>query len=409
MAATHRRQYGTGSLYERKDGRWIGRLQVGWTERGTKRVVSVSAATKVLCKRRLDSKRLDLANGIDAPGDVRLTVKAWAATWLEAHERKASPKYYGTDASIVKVWIIPTIGHRRLDQLTPGDVRAVTNAVRAAGRSTTTAAYAQGCLERMLRAAIIEGAHVAPRLLMLDSPGKAVSDRGAIPLPDARALLAAATTAPDGTPRLDASRWVAALLQGMRQGECLGLTWPAVDFEAGTIDVSWQLQALPYRDRKAQTFRVPDGFEVRRLSGALHLKRPKSKDGFRIIPLVPWMADALLAWREVAPPSPHGLVWPRADGRARDQMADRAEWYALNAQAGTKHPSGRPWLIHEERHTTATLLMAAKVDPEIIKAILGHSSIVTSMGYVHLALGQKSEALDSVAARLGLDVPQIEG
>src|SRR5690606_37801270 len=109
------------------------------------------------------------------------------------------------------------------------------------------------------------------------------------PTPAARALLEAAASA--GT----AARWSAALLQGMRQGECLGLTWDAVDLDAGTVDVSWQLQPLPYLDRrdKAVGFRVPDGYEARHLHDAVHLVRPKSTRGRRVIPLVPWMTAAL--------------------------------------------------------------------------------------------------------------------
>ena len=41
-------------------------------------------------------------------------------------------------------------------------------------------------------------------------------------------------------------------------------------------------------------------------------------------------------------------------------------------------------MLHEARNTTATLLVEAGVDPKIIKAILGHSSIVTSRGYLHV-------------------------
>ena len=68
-------------------------------------------------------------------------------------------------------------------------------------------------------------------------------DRTALAVPEALAILTAAAELPHG------SRWVAALLQGMRQGECLGLTWDAVDFDTEALDVSWQLQALPYVDR----------------------------------------------------------------------------------------------------------------------------------------------------------------
>src|SRR5690606_9133917 len=122
----------------------------------------------------------------------------------------------------------------------------------------------------------------------------------------------------------DASRWVAALLQGMRPAECLGLTWDAIDFDRDTIDVSWQLKPLPYRiprDRDSG-FRHPPDYTVRHLQGAHHLVRPKTGRGKRMVPLVPWMRAALLDWRDRAPASPHGLVWPGEDGGPRIDKDD---------------------------------------------------------------------------------------
>lgn len=416
MGREKRRQYGTGSVYRRaSDGRWVGVLQAGWTARGTRRTVTVSASCRCgdgPCKgearclgarearRKLDRKRAELAGDAGATGDARATVRSWSATWLEALAHRARPKYLATEASAVRAWIVPTIGHRHLADLTPGDVRTVTNAVRKAGRSTTTAGYVQGVLERMLRAAMVEGHPVPPRVLMLDAPGKATNDRDAIPADDARALLDAATA--DGE---HAARWAAAFLQGMRQGECLGLTWDAVDLAGGTIDVSWQLQALPYveRSRPAAGFKIPDGYEVRHLHDAWHLVRPKSARGQRVIPLVPWMTAALTVWRELAPDSPWGLVWPRPDGRAQSSEKDRAAWHALQSAAGVAHPTGRPYYLHEARHTTATLLLEAGVDPAVVTAILGHSSILTSRGYQHVSQSLARKALDDVAARLQLE------
>lgn len=405
MSKAKPRQYGTGSVYQRSsDGRWIGVIQAGWTDKGTRRVITVSAKTETEAKRKVDRKRTEFAADAGATGDARTTVKAWSEAWLTEHARKARPKHYATDASAVRVWILPTIGHKRLSHLTPGDVRAVTNAARDAGRTTTTARYAQGVLERMLRAALAEGHPVPQRVLMVAPPGKAANDRDAIALDDAVALLDAAAVLPDG------SRWVAALLQGMRQGECLGLTWDRVDLDRGTLDVSWQLQALPYLDRAAGTFRVPDGYEARRLVDSFHLVRPKSSRGWRIIPLVPWMTAALTGWRERAPENPHGLVWPVADGttrtgRPRSSSEDRSAWYDLQDAAQVARVDGnegRRYLLHEGRHTTATLLLEAGVDPAVITAILGHSSIVTSRGYMHVNQALARKALDDVAGRLGL-------
>ena len=413
MSKAKRRQYGTGSVYQRaSDGRWVGTFQAGWRENGSRRVISVSATTEAECKRRLTRRQREYQEDPGTVGGGHKTVKSWCETWLEIHATKARPKYYATDASAVRRWIVPTIGTKRLDALTPGDVRAVANAVRKAGRKTTTAHYVHGVLVRVLDAAAADGLSVSRLAREVEPPGKAAHDRDAIPLEDALALLAEAEKRPDG------SRWVAALLQGMRQGECLGLTWECVDLDAGTLDISWQLQALPYLDRKAGTFRVPDGYEVRQLRGSAHLVRPKSSSGRRIIPLVPWMTAALTQWRTHEHPNPYGLVWPviehteaRMLGRPRASNVDRDAWYALQAAAGVAPTDERAartpprYLLHEARNTTATLLLEAHVDEAVVIAIMGHSSIVTTRGYQTVSQTLARRALSDVAERLGLIGP----
>src|SRR5699024_2165076 len=162
-----------------------------------------------------------------------------------------------------------------------------------------------------------------------------------------------------------------------RPAECLGLTWPLVDLRRDLIDISWQLQPLPYdhgcggecgykkaASCPARRFRVPREYEMQHLTGAMVLARPKPARGPRVAP-VPWMHTALERWRDTAPESPHGLVWPNADGSPRDEKEDRASWYALQAAAGisktsgasTQEPHAQPvrWALYEARHTTATL------------------------------------------------------
>ena len=114
---------------------------------------------------------------------------------------------------------------------------------------------------------------------------------------DAVAMLKIAAEQADG------SRWVAAFLQGLRPAERRGLTWQAIDFERNLIEISWQLQPLPYREAYDATsgFRVPDGHESIQVRGRWHLVRPKTSSGWRIAPMTPWMSSSLLAWREKAP------------------------------------------------------------------------------------------------------------
>ncbi len=418
MKPLRRRQYGTGSVFWNAGlGLWIGTIEAGTTAKGTRRRVTVSSSIpgdegKAECRRKLEQKIRQIhREGAPANAVGNATVKSWAEKWLEVRDRRQRPKSFATDRSAVLRWIVPTIGRKRLEALTPADVRSVGAAIRAAGRTSSTERRAHIVLIRMLKDAIVEGHPVSQRLLLMAAPTKSVSDRDAIDIDDARALLRAAAQQPDG------SRWLAALLQGLRQGERLGLTWPAINFVDQYLDVSWQLQALNYRhgcDRSAgrwacgrrfggdcpqRRLRVPDGYAYRQLDGALCLVRPKTERGQRLIPLVPWMAAALESWRAIAPVSPHQLVWPRADGRPQTTCEDADAWRTLQEAAGITS-RGRPYYGHEARHTTATLLLEAGTDPKVVQAILGHSSVATSRSYQHVSSDMARRALDAVVERL---------
>lgn len=421
--ASKRRDYGAGSVYQKHEARhgcppldadgerpahkcaapWVGAYSQGWTERGTRRRVSVTADTEAEAKRRLRKKVQEIEAGATAEASTRKTVKAWADEWLPIVERDLRPSSMTATLSATRKWIVPTIGHKRLADLAPADVRAVMEAIRKAGWKSSTQRRAHSVLMQLLKDAQAEGYQIAPRVLAVKAPAKSVSDRTDIPVADAVKMLEVASTDPAG------ARWVAGFLQGMRQGEVLGLTREAVDLERGILILSWQLQPLPYnvtRDRSSG-FRVPDGHEARQVRGRWHLVRPKSDAGWRVIPLLPWMTDALRAWFEIMPESPHGIVWHHPVGDP--YKIDDAAFYALQEATGVRHATrlnddGTPayFTAHEMRHTTATLLLEAGVDPAIITAIIGHSSIVTTRGYQHVNAAPLAAAMEKVAERLAL-------
>jgi integrase len=388
-----RRDYGSGSIYQRGDGRWIGSIDHGYTSTGGRRRVTVSAKTEAACKRRLRDKIKALEDG--QVTTTRATVKTWADDYLTMRVRELSPKAFNAAANPIRNWVVPTIGHRRLDALTPADVRAVHDACRNADRG---AGDVHRVLKTMLNTAVAEGHRVAPNVLKVKAPKADKSDRQSMTVDEGLACLEVASTMPQGT------RWLFTLLYGPRQGECLGLTWDAVDFANAEARIEWQLQPLPYvkaRDRSSG-FRVPDGYEARHLVDSYHLVRPKSKKGWRVAPLLPAVADGLLAWRDRTPPNPYGLVWPEPNGRPRNDKHDRAEWWLLQKKAGVAHPSGRPYHVHECRSFAATMLFEADVPEHVITDLLGHSSIVTSNRYRTVRREPLREAMEKVGRRLQL-------
>lgn len=392
-----RREYGSGSVYQRKDGRWLGVAQAGFTSSGGRRRVTVFGRSEAEAKRRLRDKLAEIKAG-EVVMSPTTTVKAWSDTWLRIKQKELSPNGYAALVSPLRKWVVPTIGHKRLTALSPSDVRAVEDAQRAVDRKGTTCAATQRALFNMLRAAIAEGHAVPPRVLMAKTPKTSASDRQPLSLPEALAVLAVASELPHGT------RWAVALLTGMRQGECLGLTWDAINFETNTITVEWQLQRIPYLDKRDRSkgFRIPDEYDCRQVHKAWHLVRPKSKAGAREYPLLTTIADALLAWKEATPANPHGLVWPNLLGRAASHQDDLEEWHALQGAAGVGHPAGRYYHVHECRNVTANQLRQAGADGLTITSLLGHTSLSTSEGYMRVDVEAKRAALQQVAEMLQL-------
>lgn len=427
-ATLSRRDYRTGSLFQRCEarygcpplvdgkrpkhkcqGRWFGAIDAGTTADGSRHRVTVSGKSKSVVQRRLRDKLAERdQKGVAAASMKSTTVARYAAEWLDLIETKVSPSAYTTDKAAVKR-IVGTIGSVRLRDLTVKDVRSVAKAIRTAGQSSSTALRYHGTLVRMLKAAALDGHPVPPNVLLAENPTAAINDKMALPSAHYKAVLAELVALDDGQPRHpDASRWAVALLTGLRQKEALGLTWDHVDLDAGKITVAWQIKSLRYRERGNPDagFVVPDGYEARHLAGAVHLVRPKSRKGWRVVPLVPWAVAALRTWQEVAPVNPHNLVWPGSYRRKqwwpRNPASDLEQWHAIQAAAGVQHEAGRPYGTHEIRHTTATLLLELRVPESVRMAIMGHASIEATQIYETVDAALTREAMEQVSSLLEL-------
>lgn len=414
---TGRRSPGDGSVYQRaSDGLWVGVIEAGYTSRGTRRRVSVTARTEKECRRKFQDRRREIARtGIPAEGARRgTTVKAYADEWLKIRETTARPGTFNADRSVIRQWIIPTIGHIKLDRVSAAHVRSVATAIIKAGRKESTAIRAHAVLSSILKAAQQDGHVIPPGSLTVPAPSKNESDRAEIPLEDARRILTAAADRPD------ASRWLTAFMEAPRPAEALGLTWDCVDLQAGVLDLSWQLKQLSYRRPRdpSSGFRTPRGYESRPLVGRFHLVRPKTSAGKRTIPLIPVVQQSLTAWQEAAPKSPFGLVWPTPDGMPIDDHDDRQAWRDIcdRAQVASTDPwhvkrdgkivqslQGRRYDLYEARHTTASLLRAAGVSDDIITMIMGHATILSSEAYIHISMDTARTQLAHAVEALQLE------
>ncbi|WP_426727114.1 tyrosine-type recombinase/integrase [Corynebacterium auriscanis] len=324
-------------------------------------------------------------------------VSAWLPHWLENIAKpRIRPHVAQNYASYIRVHIVPSIGARRIDKLTPDDIRFLHTTMRDNGASQRTIQAVHNTLSKSLTDAVREGIIFSNPCDRMDRPRAASEPRDAFSRGEVGLIIETAKRMGAGTH----SRWLAALILGARQAELLGLEWDRVDLDAGTVDVSWQLQRIPWSHgeecacvdgttpARCLTRRpdVPEGFEVRPCHGGVWFTRPKTAASVRVVPLPSILHDALRTWREEC--TSDGLVW-KQDGKPINPARDRAEWKRICQTAGV-----RQLTVHSARHTMVSMLLDAGVSPEVIRQIAGHSTILSTRQYMHVSTEQARSALE---------------
>lgn len=356
---------GEGSVYKRGDGLWAASIELpahiddnGKTIRRRK-VISSKSKAKVI--KGLAEMRRALETSGDLP-TASMTVTQWSEYWFrEIAVKTRRPKTLEAYQSAVKQRVLPTLGHIRLDKVTPAQLRKVTAATEAE-KSSTYARNVHAVMSAMFKDAEREGRIPRNPAELVQAPRKAVTTLHALTVDEAIALLDVFKNTDEGV------LWATFILTGARRGEVLGLEWDRVTDE---IDLSWQLQRIT----GGQT--LPAGFEYRHLSDGLYLTRPKTRSGWRVIPLVDPLKGILDRWRESGRPNDYGLLFTRENGQPIDPDHATKTWPKILEAAGIdKHVR-----VHDLRHTTVDLLYAAGLDEDDIKAIVGHSSRAMSRSY----------------------------
>ncbi|MBX6768222.1 MAG: site-specific integrase, partial [Actinomadura rubrobrunea] len=339
------------------------------------------------------------------------TVADYLAYWLR--EVVVPPEYApmtcATYETLVRLYIVPGLGKKRLDKLTVRDVRAWLNTTRttcqccAQGKDARREEKAQRCCAKgrccnqvasertvrdawtVLRSALSNAVReeLIPKnvagLVRVSKPRTRKNKPWSVD--EARQFLESARTS--GDPLYAA--YVLVLVLGLRKGEVLGLPWSAVNLDAGELEVTWQLQRvrreLLHRETKTEasdaTLPLPDICVT-----ALRL-RQKDQARSRAAAGADWTDTGLVFTTRVGTP-----VDPRNFNRA---FAERCR------KAGVRQIK-----VHDTRHTCATLLAALDVHPRVAMRILRHAQIDVTMEVYTEASDEKTrQALKRLGEQLG--------
>ena len=143
-----RRKNGEGAVIHRSDGRWEGRLFIGYDEKGNPKTKSVLAETKTECLKKLEFLREDHAKSSgklpkQCSPDMRFG--EWLSLWYELYKKPAlrPNTRTGYENSIYK-HILPTPGKVQLEELTPAILQKFYAELKSTGRLRETERFGPG-------------------------------------------------------------------------------------------------------------------------------------------------------------------------------------------------------------------------------------------------------------------------
>ena len=364
---------GEGSIRQREDGRWEGRVTVGLNDSGKQKQKSVYGTTKTEVRQKITAILSEL-DANDYIPDNRMSVGEWLDMWASSYLvdiKDTTKKKYETD---IRVHLIPALGKIKLQELKAIDVQSFYNQLLRKGKAAKSIKNIHGVLHRALEDAVRFELCKKNVANSCKPPSVKKKEMCAIKDEDIKRFENAIAGHPYG------SFYYIAMYTGLRESEIIGLTWDCIDFENNTIHVYRQLQRgtrkgeeysfKPLKNNKSRTFtvitQVMDEFRLVRQRQLIY--KMKSRQ----------------SWS-----NPNNLVFTNEVGKHYCAPTVYSNFKKIVTNLGL--PETR---VHDLRHTYATISIECDCDIKTVSAALGHATTTFTMD----VYGHVSKKMDKSAA-----------
>jgi len=365
----------SGSVFQRKDGRWVAALTVN----GKRKLVY--AKSQAEARRRLAELQQEVGRtGIIArPG--KRTVNDLLDVWLDTAQLRVTTRT-GYE-KVLRTHVRSVLGGMRLARLSPDHLQKLYS--RLDGKRTPSKVHR--ILHRALAQAVLWGWLATNPADRVAAPTYTAARRTLWTEAQLQRFLDASAT------HRYAPLWVLALASGLRQGELLGLQWADLDLEHGVLAVRRTLH---------------------RIKGQLVTQPPKTRAGERVMTLPPSTVQVLRHWRSVQAAERLAAAgqWAAEDwvftNAAGDPLPDQTIIHALRDLCVRQ---GLPNIGHHGlRHLHATLLLAQGLPVPAVSARLGHANPQITMSvYAHALPAQDQQSADAIGRALAVQAGPRSG
>lgn len=379
-----RRDKGEGSISQRKDGLWTGRIDIGTQDNGKRKIKAVYGKTEQEVKRKLKELKKELIKH-DFQEVKKQSVEEYMIDWLYNYKQnEVKPSTFDRIEQVCKNQIFPCIGGLQMNSITANDFQKMVNDLSAKySYSTVKKAYdyTKSCFTLAYdKREILFNPFV--RISLPTNKKKEISDIHYYNDDEIELIKQYALMKYSNGKYIYKYGYAIILLlyTGLRVGELLALKWDCIDFDKKTLTVKGNVKQIRNRDKSAS-----------KKYTMIEQNTTKTKSGMRIIPLSAMAVEALRYFEGINSNHVY-VVSSDIEAPLSPRNLDRT-FRSILKNAGITNIYG----VHSLRHTFASMLFRKGVDVKTVSELLGHSDTgVTYNIYIHLIQEQKVKAIESL-------------
>ena len=349
------------NIYKRKDGRFEGRVPVGYQDNGKIKYKSVYAKTLSGVKEKMSEVySIKQNHNVSA---IKLTVRDAAEQWLPSAKLRVKESSYANYGNIISKHILPILGGEYMQNLTTGKlndfIHIKLNHGRLNGKGGLSAKSVRDIMTVYRSIETYAAREYGVRETHFTMPKIEKKQTDVLNAFERKRLENYLIHNQNNTN----ISVLLCLFTGLRVGELCGLKWSDIDFENGTISIQRTVQRINKHGKSE-----------------VAIGSPKSKSSIRTIPIPEFLLSILKSKRKgdnfyiitgICKPTE-----PRTMQNRFKSILKICDIRNVN--------------FHLLRHTYATVCIENGFDPKTLSELLGHADAsITLNRYVHSSMQMK--------------------
>lgn len=356
------------NIYKRKDGRFEGRVSVGFKENGKLKYRYVYGHTLAEVKEKM--AQVYSGQNTQEQSKIKMTVKDISEQWLAEKKMTVKTASYSSYRNLLHNHIYPKLGGIRYTALTKQMLNRYISELLTSGRKDGRG----GLSAKTVRDVIVVLKSVcsyAHNEYNISNPAENIKPPRIEKNSDEQAVL-------DKYERIRLEQYLMhdlnqtkigillCLYTGLRIGELCALKWQDVDLRHGQVSVTKTVQRISHDDGTTE----------------IMVGSPKSATSVRDVPIPEFVCTELIKFKGSA----HSYILSGC-GTPVEPRTMQNRFKSVLKQCGIRDMN-----FHSLRHTYATMCIEKGFDPKALSELLGHADVSITMNrYVHSSAAMKRQ------------------